>query len=184
MNKYFFGLLLLLFPQFVKAQNRSNSKPNRSLITSLEIGGSTYNTKVFEFAALIGIKDNDEASTLEMGYVYKHILDKGIGHSPLYHGLRGAMEIKLLGGFGTYGTYDVIIGKRWLYNNVFDDGMKVHVKIHGEGTVGIFLTPKRSFLKFYVGIEPQHYDPANIRVGLTPHKSSSINLKVKYKIDL
>lgn len=182
MNKYMLWLVLL--PLLGKAQYHSNSKPNRSLISSLEIGGTLYNTKVFEAALSVGLKDHTEQATLEVGYVYKRILENAIGHSPSYHGLRGAIEVNLLGAFGTYGTYDIITGKRWLYDDIFGNGLKVHRKIHGEGTLGVFFAPKKSLLKFYAGIEPQHYDPLKIRQGLTPHKSSSINLKIKYTIDL
>lgn len=177
-------LWLLLFPLLSNAQPNPNYKSNRSLISSLEIGAATYNTKVFEAAALIGLKDHTEGSTLEVGYVFKGILAKGIGHSPVYHGLRAAIEIPLLGAFGAYGTYDVIKGERWLYDDVFGNGLKVHSKTHGEGTLGVFYAPEVSLLKFYVGLEPQHYDPLKVTQGLTPHKLSSINVKVKYTIDL
>ena len=182
MYKYILGLILL--PLLGKAQYHSNNKPNRSIISSLEIGAATYNTKVFEAAILVGLKDNEENGTFEVGYVYKRILDSSIGHSLTYHGLRGAIEVNLLGAFGTYGTYDIIAGKRWLYDDVFGGGLRVHHKIHGEGALGVFFAPKRGLLKFYAGIEPRHYDPSKIREGSTPHKSSSINVKVKYTLDL
>ena len=76
-------LLLVLLPILGKAQ----SKPNRSLISSLEMSLATYNTKVFEAAVLFGLKDNSEHSTLEIGYVFKRIVNKGVGHSPIYHGV-------------------------------------------------------------------------------------------------
>ena len=177
-------LWLLLFPLLSNAQSNRNYKSNRSLISSVEVGAATYNTKVFEAAALIGLKDNTERSTLEVGYVFKRILAKGIGHKPTYHGLRAAIEMPLLGAFGAYGTYDIIKGERWLYDDVFGNGLKVHPKIHGEGTLGVFYAPEVSLLKFYVGLEPQHYDPVKAISGLTPHKSISINLKVKYTVDL
>lgn len=182
MYKYILSLILL--PLLGKTQYLSNSKDNRSLISSLEIGAATYNTKVFEAALLIGLKDHAEQATLEVGYVYKRILENSIGHSPNYHGLRGAIEVNLLGQFGAYGTYDVISGKRWLYDDILGNGLKVYTKVHGEGTLGAFFSPKRSLLKFYAGIEPHHYDPLKIKRDLTPHKSSSINFKVKYTLDL
>ena len=177
MNKYMLWLVLL--PVLGKAQ----SEPNRSLISSLEMGLATYNTKVFEAAVLFGLKDNSERSTLEIGYVFKRIVNKGVGHSPIYHGLRGAIEMPLLAAFGVYGTYDIIKGERWLYDDILGNGLKVHTKIHGEGTLGVFFAPNSCLLKFYVGLEPQHYDPSKIEVGATPHKSSSINLKIKYTLD-
>ena len=181
MNKYILALILL--PLIGKSQYHSNNKPHRSLISSLEIGASTYNTKVMEGAVLIGLKDNNEGSTLEIGYVFKHIVDKSVGHSPVYHGLRAAIEMPLLGAFGVYGTYDVLSGKSWIYDDVFGNELKVHSKIHGEGTLGVFFAPEISLLKFYVGLEPRHYDPVKVLQGLTPHQSMSINVKVKYTID-
>lgn len=175
-------LWLLLFPLLGSAQSRTNYISNRSLIFSVEVGLATYNTKVMEATALIGLSDNNEHSTLEVGYVFKHIVGKSVGHSPVYHGLRAAMEMPLIGAFGMYGTYDVISGKRWLYDDVFGNGLKVHSKIHGEGTLGVFFAPEISLLKFYVGLEPRHYDPLKVLDGLTPHKSMSINVKVKYTI--
>lgn len=182
MNKYILGLIVL--PILSKAQFHSKSKPERSLISSIEIGASTYNTQVFETAMLVGLKDNLERSTFEIGYLYKRILDKEIGHSPTYHGVRGAIEVNLLGAWGAYGTYDVTTGKRWLYEDVWGNGLKVHDKIFGEGTLGVFFAPKNSLLKFYAGLEPHHYNPAKIKRRSTPYKSSSINLKVKYTLDL
>lgn len=175
---------LVLCPLLVKAQPPSSSKSVRSLISSVEMGTSTYNTKVFETSVLVGLKDNTECSTLEIGYVFKRIVEKSIGHSPIYHGLRTAIEIPLITSFGVYGTYDIIKGKRWLYNDVFGNGLELHSKIHGEGTLGVFFAPETSLLKFYVGLEPQHYDPLKVAKELTPHKSSSVNVKVKYTIDL
>lgn len=182
MNKYM--LWLVLCPLLGKAQSHFNQKVNRTLISSLEIGAATYNTKVVEAAVLFGLKDNSERSTLEVGYVFKRIADKDIGHNPVYHGLRLAIEMPLLVSFGAYGTYDIIKGERWLYDDIFGNGLMVHSKIHGEGTLGVFFAPKSSLLKFYVGLEPQHYDPLKVVEGLTPHKSLSINVKVKYTIDL
>ncbi|MES2650632.1 MAG: hypothetical protein V4663_02775 [Bacteroidota bacterium] len=182
MNKCILGLILL--PLFSKAQSYSTNKADRSLISSVEIGTALFNTKVVEAAILVGLKDNSESSTLELGYVFKRIVDKGIGHSPIYHGLRGAIEVNLVGSFGAYGTYDIIAGKRWLYENPLGSELKVHSKIHGEGVFGVFFAPKRSLLKFYVGIEPHHYNPSRLKKRFSPHKSSSINLKVKYTLDL
>lgn len=182
MNKYIL-LLLLLFPLLGRAQFNPN-RSKRSLISSLELGGSIYNTKVIEAAALIGLKDNDEGSTLEIGYVFKRIAENNVGHRPTYYGLRVAIEIPLLSSFGVYGTYDVINGKRWLYDDPFGNGLKVHSKIHGEGTLGVYMAPETSLLKFYMGLEPQHYNPLKLAKGLTPYKSVSINIKVKYTIDL
>lgn len=160
-------------------------KPDRSVISSIEIGGSTFNTNVLEAAALIGLRDNNEFATLEIGYVYKHVLNSNIGHNPSYHGLRGAIEVSLINDLiGTYGTYDVITGKRWLYDDVFGNGLKVHSKIHSEGTLGVFYAPKSSLFKFYAGVEPHHYNPSRIKRGGSPHRSSSINIKVKYTLDL
>jgi hypothetical protein len=181
MNKYILWLVFL--PTLGKAQYQSNQL-DRSLISSLELGTSIYNTKVFEASIVVGFRDNTELSSLEIGYVYKQILDKDVGHSPVYHGIRGSAEVRLYGAFGTYGTYDIIKGKRWLYDDLSGNDLKVHDKIHGEGTLGVFFAPKRSLLKFYVGIEPFHYDPLKVKEGLTPHKSSSINLKIKHTLDL
>lgn len=175
---------LVLFPPFIKAQSLSSRKPNRSLISSAEISASTYHTRVLEMAALIGLKDNNENSTLEVGYVFKRIVDKNVGHNPMYHGLRVAIEMPLLNMLGVYGTYDVIKGERWLYNDISGNKLNVHTKIYGEGTLGVFFAPENSLLKFYVGLEPQHYDPLKVAKELTPHKSSSINVKMKYTIDL
>jgi len=176
MNKYI--LFLSLLPLVGKAQPHPNS--NRSIISSIEIGTTIYNTKVFEAAALVGLKDHNENSTFEIGYVYKRIITNNIGHKLNYHGLRAAIEVNLYGAFGAFGTYDVIRGDRWLFDNNIEQKLKLHRKIYGEGTLGIFLAPKQSLLKFYVGIAPFHYDAAKIKTDQTPHQSASINLKVKY----
>lgn len=175
---------MVLFPLLPKAQSPTKARTNRTIISSLEMGAATYNTKVVEVAALFGLKDHNEGSTLEVGYVFKQILAKNIGHHRGYHGIRVAIETPLVVPFGVYGTYDVIKGERWLYDDIAGNGLKVHSKVHGEGTLGMFFAPERSVLKFYAGLEPRHYDPLNVAKGLTPHKSLSINLKVKYTFDL
>jgi hypothetical protein len=182
MKKYLLWLVLL--PIIGKAQYYDNQKPNLSFVSSLEVGMATYHTNVLETALLIGLQDNNELNTLELGYVYKRILNSEIGHNANYHGIRGAIEIRLFNTFGTYGTYDIIKGKRWLYDDVSANVLKVYTKIHGEGTLGIFFAPKESLLKFYAGIEPYHYDPSKVKRGLTPHRSSSINLKFKYTLSM
>ena len=96
MNKYL--LCLCLLPIVGKAQNRPNN--NRSIISSVEIGTTIYNTKVFEAAALVGLKDHNENSTFEIGYVYKKIIANNIGHNQNYHGIRAAIEVNLHGAFG------------------------------------------------------------------------------------
>lgn len=176
MSKYL--LCLALLPIVGRAQYHSNTQ--RSLISSIEIGTTIYNTKVFELAVLAGLEDHTEQSTFEVGYVYKRIIADNIGHHLNYHGIRAAIEVNLYSPFGAYGTYDVIKGKRWLYDLTNNLELKVYTKIHGEGTLGIFVAPKRSLLKFYMGIIPFHYDPIQIKYGQTPHKSSSINLKINY----
>jgi len=176
MNKYI--LFLCLLPMVGKAQPHSNS--NRSIISSIEIGTVTYNTKVFEAAALVGLEDHHEKSTFEIGYVYKRILRDNIGHNLNYLGIRAAIEVNLYGAFGAYGTYDSIYGKRWLIDNAKNNELKLYRKIYGEGTLGLFIAPRQTLLKFYVGIAPFHYDPIQIKTGQSPHQSLSINLKVKY----
>ncbi|MGF1924230.1 MAG: hypothetical protein ACQUHE_08620 [Bacteroidia bacterium] len=184
MKKYILALFVLL-PFSIKAQQYPSTKPDRTFTSSVEIGGSTFNTNILEMAALVGVRDNQELATLEVGYVYKRILNHDIGHSPNYHGLRGAIEVTLINDvLGTYGTYDIIAGKRWLFDDVLGGGLTVHRKIHGEGTLGVFYAPKSSLFKFYAGIEPQHYNPSRIKRSGSPHKSSSINLKLKYTLDL
>lgn len=175
---------LLLCPVFARAQSNVNYKNKRKKISSVEVGASLYNTHVAEVAFLIGFKDNDEGSAFEVGDVFKCILDKGIGHRPVYHGLRAAIETPLIDVFGAYGTYDIIKGDRWLYDDHFGNSLKVYNKFHGEGTLGLFYAPKRSLIKFYTGLELRHYDPVKVQRDITPHKSASINLKIKYTLDL
>ncbi|RZK41169.1 MAG: hypothetical protein EOO90_12230 [Pedobacter sp.] len=166
------------------AQKPSTIKSDLEIISSIEIGASTYNTNIFETALLIGFRDKEELATIELGYVYTQILNRGIGHHPGYHGMRGAIEVSFLDCLGTYGVYDIIAGNRWLYDDISGNGLKVHRKVSSEGTLGIFFLPKRSLLKFYAGIEPRHYNPAKIKSNQSPHKSTSINLKIKYMLDL
>lgn len=186
MNKLPILLLVLVCakPFLSFGQYGSANAPKRSLIASIEAGSTLYHIKVAETALLMGLVDNETKDTFELGYIYKHILVPKIGHRPSYHGLRGALQVQVLGSFGFYGTYDIINGQRWLYDDLAGNGLKVHQKIHGEGTLGMFYVPKLLLISFYLGFEPSHYDPEQVKVGRTPHKSTSLSIKLKYRLKI
>ena len=172
-----------MFLLFLFAKPVHNFSQNKSLITSIELGSTLFNTKVIETALLIGFVDHETKDTFEVGYVYRHILAHTIGHKKSYHGIRGPGQVQILGDFGFYGTYDIISGQRWLYDDLAGNGLAVRKKINGEGTLGLFYVPKALLINFYLGFSPSHYDPEKIKIGGTPHKSSSISLKIKYTLN-
>ncbi|MCY1522902.1 hypothetical protein D9M68_577810 [compost metagenome] len=149
---------------------------------SADVGIVPSYTKSADIAILGGLKDAQTQDAFEVGYVYKHFLDKNIGHASDYHGIRGAIQIQILHTLGFYGTYDIIAGERWLYTDQSATQLKVYRKVAGEGCLGIFYTPLRSAFYLYAGVAPIQYQPTKRNAGYEKLYNPGLSLKIKYYI--